>query len=71
MNQNKEKKPITGGIDPLKKLPDFLETLAGKILQPYSGQTHGCIADSEVAVTIKGEPDMFYGVNKSLVLWRN
>ncbi len=58
-----------GKIDPKKNLPAFLAELAGKILHHYDGETHGCLAPHEVAVTIEENPRLFYGVPKWLIIW--
>jgi len=69
MSKNNETPSKTGTIDPKKTLPDFLTVLANQILHPYKGETHGCVANHEIAVAIEKEPNLFYGVPKCLVIW--
>ncbi len=69
MSKNNESTPTTGKIDPQKKLPEFLSILSDQTLHPYDGETHGCIANHEVAVAINAKPGLFYGIPKWLVIW--
>lgn len=69
MSKKNEKKQKTGTINPEMTLPDFLKELAGKILHPYDGETHGCLANHEIAVVISEKPGIFYGVPNWLITW--